>query len=323
MELVNREERLAMIDLRTLETFYIVAQMGGFHRAAEKLHTTQPAVSARVKHLEQALKVQLFERDKRGSHLTAKGRKLLGYIERMLALRTEMVLAMAGPSALGGTVQLGVSETIVHTWLADLLKRLNREYPAVTLEINVDTSANLAAGLADGSIDVALLLGPVHTANVQNLPLCTYLISWVVPAEFALGPGPVTLEALGAFPIITFSRSTRPYWQMVEMFKKAQVDNVRFFANTSLSSVVRMTLDGIGVAAIPQQVVAEHLMAGRLRLVETGHEMPALSFTASFIKRPDMPLNAVVAEIARQVAAEYGGCEADSAPRTAPPIPVA
>lgn len=294
-----------MIDLRTLETFYVVAQTGGFHRAAEKLHTTQPAVSARVTQLEQTLKVRLFERDKRGSHLTAKGRELLHYTERMLALRTEMLLAMAGRGALVGTVQLGVSETIVHSWLAELLKRLSRDYPAMTLEVNVDTSMSLAAGLEDGSIDVALLMGPVNIGNAQNLPLCTYPISWVVPAGFALGPGPVTLQDLAAFPIITFSRTTRPYSQLTEMFRKAGPNKVRFFANNSLSSIIRMTLDGIGIAAIPRETVAEHLAAGRLRTVETGHEMPALSFTASFIKRPDMPLNAVVAELAQKVAAEF------------------
>lgn len=295
-----------MINLRSLETFYLVAKMGGFHRAAEKLHTTQPAVSARIIQLEHELKVQLFERDKRGSHLTAKGRQLLGYADRMLALRTEMVLAIAGQTALGGTVHLGVSETIVHTWLAALLKRLNREYPAITLEINVDSSANLAAALGDGSVDVALLLGPVNAGNAQNLPLCTYPISWVVPAESRLGPGPVTLEELIAFPIITFGRSTKPYWQLAEMFERAQLHKVRLFANTSLSSIVRMTLDGIGIAAIPRHVVEDHLAAGRLRLIETGQDMPALSFTASFIKSADMPLNAIVAELAQHVAAEYG-----------------
>lgn len=294
-----------MIDLRSLETFHFVAQIGGFHRAAEKLHTTQPAVSARISQLEHALKVRLFERDHRGSHLTPKGRQLLGYTERILALRNEIVLAMAGQSALAGTVQLGVSESIAHTWLTNLLKRLHRDYPSVSLEINVDTSANLSAALENGSIDVALCMGPVNVVKAQNLPLCTYRLCWVVPAEFPLGSGPVALEELAAFPIITFARSTRPYWQLAELFEKAHVKNVRFFSNTSLSSIVQMTRDGIGVAAIPREAVADDLKARRLRIVETSQEMPVMPFTASFIERPDMPLNSVLAELAQQVAAEY------------------
>ncbi|WP_024927690.1 MULTISPECIES: LysR family transcriptional regulator [unclassified Mesorhizobium] len=296
-----------MIDLRTLETFYMVAQTGGFHRAAEKLNTTQPAVSARIAQLEQELKVRLLDRDKRGSHLTAKGRELLGYVERIMALRTEMVLAVAGRDGLGGTVQLGVSETIVHTWLPELLKRLNQEYPSITLEISVDGSANLATALAEGSINVALLIGPVNTGNATNLPLCDYPICWITPANLPLKPGPVTLEDLTAFPIITFARRTRPYWQLLELFEKAHLHKVRVFANSSLSSIIHMALDGIGVAAIPSQVVAEHLASGQLRVVDTGHEMPALSYTASFFQRADMPLNSIVAEIAQQVARQYEG----------------
>lgn len=301
---VKKTDRL-MIDLRTLETFYVVAQVGGFHRAAEKLHTTQPAVSARIMQLEHALKARLFDRDNRGSHLTPKGRELMVYAERMMDLRTEMLVAMGGQSALGGTVQLGVSETIVHTWLADLLKRLNRDYPSVTVEINVDTSANLAAGLENGSIDVALLMGPVTAAKAQNLPLCTYPVHWVARADLDLGPGPVTLEMLAALPILTFSRSTRPYWQLAEMFQKERLKNVRFFPNTSISSIVRMTLDGLGIAAIPREAVAEHIAEGRLRVIETGQEMPILNFTASYFNQPDRPLNAVLAEFARQMAAEF------------------
>lgn len=297
-----------MIDLRTLETFYVVAQVGGFHRAAEKLHTTQPAVSARIIQLEHALKAKLFDRDNRGSHLTAKGRELMVYAERMMNLRTEMLLAMSGPSALGGTVQLGVSETIVHTWLSELLKRLHNEYPTVTLEINVDTSSNLASALENGSIDVALLLGPVTSAKAQNLPLCSYPICWVAHSDLDLGDDPVSLESLAAYPILTYARSSRPYWQLADLFQKAHLKGVRFFANSSLSSIVRMTRDGIGIAAIPAETVADQIASGELRLIETGDDMPTMSFTASYFVQPDRPLNAVLAELAQEVAMQSPNC---------------
>ena len=297
-----------MIDLRTLETFYVVAQVGGFHRAAEKLHTTQPAVSARIIQLEHALKAKLFDRDNRGSHLTAKGRELMVYAERMMSLRTEMLLAMSGPSALGGTVQLGVAETIVHTWLAELLKQLHNDYPSITLEINVDTSSNLAAALENGGVDVALLLGPVNSAKAQNLPLCSYPIRWVAHRELDLGPDPVSLAKLAEYPILTYARSSRPYWQLTDIFQKAQLKGVRFFANSSLSSIVRLTHDGIGIAAIPSETVADQIASGELRVIETGDEMPTMSFTASYFVQPDRPLNEVLAQLAQKVAAQFQQC---------------
>src|SRR5207302_6668515 len=81
----------AMPDLRNLETFVWVARLGGFRLAAEKLNTTQPAISARVATLEQEFGVRLFERKQRRAALTAKGLELLGYAEQMLQLRTDMV----------------------------------------------------------------------------------------------------------------------------------------------------------------------------------------------------------------------------------------
>jgi DNA-binding transcriptional LysR family regulator len=136
--------------------------------------------------------------------------------------------------------------------------------------------------------------------------LCSYPISWVVSADFPNDSENLSLADLANYPIITFARSTRPYFQLKEMFGSAHLNNVRIFANSSLSSIVRMALDNIGVAAIPHYVVSEHISSGRLRLVDTGHEMPVMSFTASFIRRPDMPLNSIVAELAQNVAEKYG-----------------
>lgn len=294
-----------MIDLRSLQTFYAVAQLGGFHKAAEKLHTSQPAVSARIAQLERQLKCRLLERDKRGCFLTPQGRELLTYAERMFALESEMVEAVAGHRGLRGTVSLGASDTIVHTWLSDLLKHLNREYPEITLEVVVDSTANMTAGLADFSLDVALLIGPVNIGNAENLPLCQYPITWIKSTELDLGDENPSLATLAEFPIITFARATRPYWQLKEMFERENLPRAKIFANSSLSSIVRMTLDGIGVAAIPQHVVVEELASGKLEIVNTQHEMPVMSFTASFIERPDMPLNRIVAQLAQKVAADY------------------
>lgn len=294
-----------MIDFRSLQTFYAVAQQGGFHKAAEKLHTSQPAVSARIAQLERQLKCRLLERDKRGCFLTPQGRELLTYAERMFALESEMIEAVAGHRGLRGTVSLGASDTIVHTWLSDPLKHLNREYPEITLEVVVDSTTNMTAGLADFSLDVALLMGPVNIGNAENLPLCQYPISWIKSTELDIGSENPSLATLAEFPIITFARITRPYWQLKEMFERENLHRAKIFANSSLSSIVRMTLDGIGIAAIPQHVVIGELASGKLEIISTPHEMPVMSFTASFIERPDMPLNRIVAQLAQKVAADY------------------
>jgi DNA-binding transcriptional LysR family regulator len=293
-----------MIELRTLETFYWVAHLGGFRRAAEKLNTTQPAVSARIAQLEQAFNTRLIDRDKRHSALTPKGVELFAYAERMLALRTEMIMAVTSAGTLRGTVRLGLSETIVHTWLARLVKRLHERYPAITLEIAVDVSSNLRDALLAGELDVALLLGPVSAAKIKNLSLCHYPMAWIASPDLPIAPGPLSLADLAAWPIMTYSRVTRPYRDVTELFARVEIPRPRFFANSSLASIVRMTLDGIGISAIPPAVIADELAAGRLRRLDCATALPPLVFTASYLDQPDNALAAIVALLAQTVAAE-------------------
>lgn len=291
-----------MIDFRNLETFYWVAQLGGFRRAAEKLNTTQPAISARIAQLEEDFNTRLIDREGRRTAPTAKGVELMGFVERLLALRTEMVMAVTDSGSLRGTVRLGLSETIVHTWLSKLVKEVHFLYPLVTLEIAVDVSANLRDQLIEGELDLCLLLGPISAARVKNVPLCSYPIAWVAAHDLPVGEGPLTLADLARWPIITYSRVTRPYRQVIELFNRPDLPPVRVFGNSSLSSIVRMTLDGIGISAIPPATIETELRNRRLRLLKTDTVLPDLVFTASYLDTPDNALAVLIANLARSVA---------------------
>ena len=80
-----------MVDFRSLEIFYWVSQLESFSKAAERLNTTQPAVSQRIAALEAELKTRLFARTSRSISLTEKGRVLVDYAERFLRLRAAMM----------------------------------------------------------------------------------------------------------------------------------------------------------------------------------------------------------------------------------------
>jgi DNA-binding transcriptional LysR family regulator len=291
-----------MVDLRNLETFVWVAQLGGFRAAADKLHTTQPAISARIAILEDELRVKLFDREQRRATLTAKGFELLGYAERMLQLRADMMQAVTEKMAMRGLIRLGVAETIVHTWLSRLIERLHAVYPSVTLEIEVDTTPNLRAALVAHQLDVAFLLGPVSEARVKNLPLCAYPLAWIASPKLELPAEPVPIAALARWPIITYPRNTRPYLEIQELFGRVDLPAPRLYGNASLSTIVRMTIDGIGVSAIPPAIIGRELAEKKLRLVRADRSLPDLNFVAAYPVKPDSYIAAAVAELARDIA---------------------
>jgi len=295
-----------MIDFKTLETFMWVATLRSFRGAAEKLNTTQPAVSMRIQQLEDLLGMRLLERDRRLVAPTLKGHELLGYAERLLKLRAEMVEAVGDRSTMRGVVKLGVSETIVHTWLPTLIERVNAAYPNLELEIEVDISPNLRDRLVAKDLDLGLLLGPVSSPNVQSRPLCTFPIAFVAGDKVKFGKGPIPLEEIVKWPIVTFSRNTQPYSALRDLLDRKGL-RATIHASASLATVVRMALDGIGIAAIPPAILKNVAPAGKLRALKTKAELPKLNFVVSWPVTPDSFAAQKVAEIATKVARDAAG----------------
>lgn len=296
-----------MIELRNIETFFWVATLGSFRAASDKLNTTQPAVSQRIASLEADLGVRLFERDARGVKLTAKGHELLSHAERMLQVRRDMFEAAREQNVMTGTVRIGVAETIVQTWLPTLIELVHAAYPALVLEIEVDTTHVLRSHLMSRQIDLAFLMGPVLEARVENLPLCTYPLAWVASPLLELGPEPLTLERIGRLPIVTYPSNSAPYRVVRDMLTRAGVASPRMYGSASMSMVVRMTLDCIGTSVIAPVFLGKELARGELRILQVDADpLPELSFTATWVQGPDSHAARLIAQMAQKVAAQAG-----------------
>src|ERR1700710_1510087 len=107
-------------DFKAIETFLWVVNLGSFRGAAQKLNTTQPAISQRIAQLEREVGVKLLQRDRRAVLPTPSGRQLLVYAEKLIAMRSEMLAAVGDRSAMRGVLRLGVAQNTVHTWASPL-----------------------------------------------------------------------------------------------------------------------------------------------------------------------------------------------------------
>ncbi len=154
------------MELIDLLTFSAVARSGGITRAAEELNTVQSNVTQRVKALEAEIGTALFERHSRGMTLTGSGRRLLPYAQRMAALSREAVLAARDDGEPKGPLAIGSMETTAAVRLPPLLADFHRRYPAVRLSLRTATTADLVAGVLDGSFDGAFVAGPVEHADL-------------------------------------------------------------------------------------------------------------------------------------------------------------
>jgi DNA-binding transcriptional LysR family regulator len=291
-----------MVDFRSLETFLWVVTLGSFRGAAQRLNTTQPAISQRIAQLEREMGVKLLNREHRVASPTARGRQLMVYAEKLIGLRSEMMAAVGDRSAMRGVMRLGVAETVVHTWLSRLIKSVNTAYPNLSLEIEVDITPNLSARLLAQEIELAFVLGPLSASSVRNRALCDYPVGFLASPALGLGKGPLTVQELAKFPIITFPRKTRPYEAVRALFNRPDLPPIRLHASASLATVIHMAIEGLGIAVIPTAIVENELADQRLQLLSTELKIPPLTFSASWLASPDTVAVELIAELAGKIA---------------------
>jgi DNA-binding transcriptional LysR family regulator len=288
-----------MIDLKNLETMVWVARLGGFSLAAQRLNTTQPGISQRIAALEESLGVKLFERKSRGVALTAKGRELLPIAEQMLRLRLEILKVSGSPDLFRGHVRLGVSETIVHTKLIKLVESIRTTYPSISLDIEVNTSRNLRDHLLDGNIDIAFLMGQIVEPSVRNVQYVSFPLAWIASPKLQLPKRTISLQEVAAYPVITYLKDTRPHLAIRELFEKNGTTNFKIYGNASLSAIVRLCTEGIGIGVMPPTVVERELDNESLQVIDVaGGKLPDMNFTISYLYATDAYLLDAIAELA-------------------------
>ena len=271
------------INLKQLEAFVWVADLGSFRKAADRLNTTQPNVSSRIALLEGAMKRKLMERDAGSVRLTSKGIQMLEYARKVLRTADAFADAAAEPSLIDGTLRLGVTEMIVHTWLSDFLKALSTTFPQLHVELTVDLSVNLERELAARTLDLALQNGPFRQQITGKIPLGDYPLIWVASRSLSLrGIQNPTMDHIAQHPILTHSRDTRLYTETAAHFARRKDLNVRLVPSSNLAACLYMTLNGMGVATLPAAMVTKELSSGDLIQIDYQWQPENLEFFARF-----------------------------------------
>jgi len=293
------------VNLKFLETFVWVARLRNFSTAADKLCTTQAAVSNRIATLERELGVRLFERDLRNVGLTPHGQRALPQAEAIMRMVAELERSIADAGQLRGTVLIGTVDSVVYAWLPRLIERVKETYPNVAVDLNVDTSLNLARQIQDGQIDLGLIMGPVVAPHIRNIELCVFDCLWIASPRLPLKPGRLSIADLVAYPIFAYSKGSQPHHSVLRAIEVSGIapETVRVFNSNSLATITRLIRDGVGVAVLPRVVVQEFLDSGELNVLDVEAKMPALHFHAVFNDNPGNILPALIADMAAEIAA--------------------
>jgi DNA-binding transcriptional LysR family regulator len=154
------------MDINLARTFLEVVACGSFVTAAERLHLTQTAVSARIRALEEQLGRRLFVRNKAGARLTPAGDQFVRYATGLIQMWERARQQVALPVGRADVMSVGAEMSLWNPLLADWLVWMHKECPEVALRATVDTPKQLLDRVQDGSLDLALLYGPEQRSEI-------------------------------------------------------------------------------------------------------------------------------------------------------------
>ena len=289
-------------NLKQLQAFVWVADLGSFRKAADRLNTTQPNISSRIAALESVLDVSLMERDAGSVRLTSKGQLLLEHARQVLAATDNFIEAANRDALINGQLRLGVTEMVVHTWLREFLRVLKDRYPNITVELTVDLSANLEKELFERSIDLAFQSGPFNRQTTGSTDLGVFPLIWIASPQTGLHKlEQLSMEDLVHYPILTHARGTQPYQEVASHFASRRDLPARLVPSSNLAACIHMTIDGFGIATVPAAMVLNELQKGELIQVNYEWAPKNLSFSARYDAEKSAQFVARAAEIASEI----------------------
>jgi DNA-binding transcriptional LysR family regulator len=248
------------MELSDLQVFRTVVQAGGVTRAAERLHRVQSNVTARVKKLEEELGVALFLREGKRMQLSAEGKTLLEYADRLLALADEARDALhdARPR---GVLRLGAMESTAAARLPAPLSAYHERYPEVAVELHIGAPRDLTAQVLSGALDAALVADAVSDPRLDTVAVFEEELVLVTEA----GHPPIgTPRDVKKRTLLAFHPGCPHRKRLEDWFARYGVPAERIVEVASYHAILGCALAGMGVALLPRSVLDTYTERSRL-----------------------------------------------------------
>ncbi|MCW2840790.1 MAG: LysR family transcriptional regulator [Aeromicrobium sp.] len=246
------------MQIHQLAYFVAVARTRHFTRAADLTGVSQPTLSKQIRVLENSLGTPLFVRDRGGIELTSAGEALLPHAQRILidvesAERTVHEVA----SLRRGRVRLGATPSMCEGLLPGALKAFHTSYPAIDLEVQEGGSRLLTRELAQGRLDVALLIVPLVTddRDIETTPVIRERLVLASPPSVTM-PARMSVGDLRDVPLVMFREGYDLRDVTLRACRTAGFEPRLAVEGGEMSAVLRFVEAGLGHAVVPEMVLA-------------------------------------------------------------------
>jgi len=255
------------MELYQLRSFVAVAEAGHLTRAAEKLHVSQPAVSAQIKALEDELELALFGRTPSGMELTFAGQRLLADAEKVLAaaqvLRND---ASAFKGEVTGKVSVGTLSDPEFIRVGEFLGATVERHPLLQVELHHEISGAAFANVRDGELDASFYFGALAHPGVDGLRLRGITYRVAAPAAWKNRVADADWGAIAALPWIITPPISTHHKLVRALFDKHHIEPTKVVEADQEFVIANLVVSGVGLSLIREELALQREAAGEVCL---------------------------------------------------------
>jgi LysR family hydrogen peroxide-inducible transcriptional activator len=292
-----------MVSVKQLRYFDAVGRLGHFGRAADHCAVSQPALSMQIQDLERELEMKLLERRRSGVTLTADGKEIARRASRILSeIRDLRDYAHHRGALLSGALQLGVIPSVAPYILPQLLPLIRERFPGLEVHIRETQTHQLTRELLDGTLDLLLVALPVEHPGIETIRLFEDRFVLALPASRRIDSRVrATTDLILEDRLLLLEEGHCLRDQALTFCSLRRIENIDTFGASSLSTLVQMVSNGLGLTLLPEICLDVELRHGKLNIMRLADPEPARTLglawrTTSPRKRDFVQLGQLVAE---------------------------
>lgn len=244
------------MQVNRLKYFVAVAQQGNFSAAAEKLYTTQSAVSKQVLALERELEVTLFDRTHRRVVLTKQGEIVLRHAERVLADYREMISELRDVREQeGGKLSIASIPVMRQYGITDLVGRFRKDNSDIRMSVGEMEGGEILSALKQGRYDMAFLrLEQLTDLSYESIPLANDVLTALLPVQHELaGLSEISLARLKDEPFLLLNEGTLLRGMCIEACQRSGFTPSVAYSGTRNENIAELVAMGMGVSLVMEK----------------------------------------------------------------------
>jgi DNA-binding transcriptional LysR family regulator len=289
------------MNIRQLVSFVRVAELGSFAAAAKALNTTQSTISARIRELESAWGVALFDRSHHRTQLSPKGEEILPWARQIIVLSDRIGYQLGEPEAFTGLLRIGVVGRIAHTWLPKLIAAIRARHPRVRFDIKLGLTAPLLQQVKAGELDLAIAGGPITDPTLEHRSLGYDEFVWMASPSLPLPEATLSPQDLARWPVVGLSQDSPHYPAIMQWFQAGQAEYRPAISCNDMATAAKLIASGLGVGLLHRASHRAEVLAGLLTVIDTAPPFPRLEFVAVYPRASANPLALAVAGLASEI----------------------